>query len=156
MMYEDVVADFAKRTIANLRAIRQMRHESDRAPVYEVTQLINSMLGLLVFPQQRYVDRIPTTPLVELERQGWPVPQVVGDYPQVSDLRGLVRMLRNAISHFNLEFHPSDDNEIDRLTVWNTEPRTGKVTWKAQLSVSDLDAITERFVELLLNRETYR
>lgn len=156
MMYEDVVADFAKRTTANLRAIRQLHESNSGISVYEVTQLINSMLGLLVFPQQRYIDRVPKTSLDDLASQGWPVPQLVGDYPQVSDLQELVRMLRNAIAHFNLEFHQGVDGEIAGLTVWNTQPRTNKVTWKAKLSISDLEAITEKFVQLLLKRETYK
>jgi hypothetical protein len=156
MMYEDVIADFARRTAANLEAIRELRKTQHAVPVYEVTQLVNSVLGLLVFPQQRYMSRIPETPLDELERDGWPVPEVVGEFKQVRDLQELVRMLRNAVAHCNLEFEPGVGDEIEALTVWNTAPRTGKVTWKARLTVADLDAITTRFVALLLDRKTYR
>lgn len=113
------------------------------------------MLGLLVFPQQRYLDRIPETPIADLANNGWPIPEVVGDYPQVPNLRQLVRMLRNAVAHCNLEFEPGVGNEIQALTVWNTKPGTRKVTWKARLTVDDLDAITTRFVALLLDRKTY-
>ncbi len=153
MMYEDVIADFARRTEANLRTIRLLAREGRATPAFEVTQLVNSMLGLLVFPQ--YLDRIPETPIADLASNGWPIPEVVGDYPQVPDLRQLVRMLRNAITHCNLRFEPGAGNEIAALTVWNTQPRTGKVTWKARLTVADLDAITTRFVALLLDRKTY-
>lgn len=156
MMYEDVIADFARRTEANLRAIRQLASEGGATSAFEVTQLVNSMLGLLVFPQQRYIERIPETPVDDLARNGWPIPEVVGNYPQVLNLRQLVRMLRNAIAHCNLEFEPGGNNEIEALTVWNTEPRTGKVTWKARLTVADLDAITTKFVDLLLDTKTYK
>lgn len=155
MMYEDIIADFAKRTEANLRTIRRIASQGGAMPAFEVTQLVNSMLGLLVFPQQRYLARIPETPIADLANNGWPIPSVVGDYPQVPNLRQLVRMLRNAVTHCNLEFEPGVDNEIEALTVWNTEPRTGKVTWKARLAVADLDAITTKFVALLLDRNTY-
>lgn len=155
MMYEDVIANFAKRTDANLRTIRQLAREGGVTPAFEVTQLVNSMLGLLVFPQQQYLDRIPETPIADLASSGCPIPEVLGDYPQVPNLRQLVRMLRNAITHYNLKFEPGVGNEIKALTVWNTEPRTGKVTWKARLTVADLDAITTRFVALLLDRKTY-
>ena len=70
--------------------------------VYEVTQLINSCLGLLIFPQQEYFDHIPHTPVVELEQEGWPVPKVQPRFEQVSDLNELIRYLRNAISRFNV------------------------------------------------------
>ena len=155
MMYEDVIADFAKRTEANLQTIRRLAKEGGATPAFEVTQLVNSMLGLLVFPQQRYVDRISETPITDLASSGWPIPEVVGDYPQVPNLRQLVRMLRNAITHCNLEFEPGADNEVQALMVWNVDPKTRKVTWKARLTVADLGAITTRFVALLLDRKTY-
>ncbi len=155
MMYEDVIADFARRTEANLHTIRRLAREGGATPAFEVTQLVNSMLGLLVFPQQRYIERIPETPIADLASNGWPIPQVVGDYPQVPHLRQLVRMLRNAVAHCNLEFEPGVGNEIHALTVWNTDPRTGKVTWRARLTVADLDSITTKFVALLLERKTY-
>ncbi len=50
MMYEEVIRDFAERTRAKLRAIEQL--EAEGRDVYEVTQLVNSTLGHLVFPQQ--------------------------------------------------------------------------------------------------------
>lgn len=156
MMYEDVIADFARRTAANLQSIRTIRNQGNVPPVFEVTQLVNSMLGLLVFPQQRYIDSIPETPISELANNGWPIPVLVGDYPQVPNLRQLVRMLRNAITHCNLEFEAGDCNEIEGLKVWNTDPRTGKVTWRARLTVNDLDVITTKFVALLLDRKNYK
>lgn len=157
MMYEDVVADFAQRTRANLEAIRQQRITPGSSQVFETTQLVNSMLGLLVFPQQRYIDRIPEAPLSELVAAGWPIPQVVGNHPQAEDLRQLVRLLRNAIAHFNIEFIPGADNQIEALTVWNTTPRPPhKVTWKARLTIADLDGITDRFIELLQDGSTFR
>lgn len=156
MMYEDVIADFAQRTASNLKAIQELRASGASPQVFEVTQLVNSMLGLLVFPQQRYMDRIPQTPIEELQHEGWPIPTIVGNYRQVSDLRQLVRVLRNAVAHYNLEFEPSQKNEIKRLILWNTRPGSREVTWKASLSVSDLESITQKFVELLLNRNTNR
>jgi hypothetical protein len=154
MMYEDLVADFARRTRTNLEGLRTIKRQNPNMEVYEVTQLINSMLGLLVFPQQRYIDRIPQTPLEELTADGWPIPKVTGDYPQAEDLQKLVRLLRNGISHFNIEFIPDTQGEISALSIWNTEPRPPhRVTWKAELSIDDLERITSRFTALLLNEK---
>ena len=100
MMSEDVIRDFAERTRLNLRAIERL--ETDGHDVYEVTQLVNSTLGLLVFPQQEFVDRIPETPLTELVRDGWPVPTVRRGADRVNNLNQLIRYLRNAIAHFNI------------------------------------------------------
>ncbi len=48
MMYKEVIQDFARRTRKNLEAIDRLHAEGRQ--VYEVTQLVNSTLGLLVFP----------------------------------------------------------------------------------------------------------
>lgn len=61
MMYEEVIHDFAQRTRKNLKVIESLQEAG--LEVFEVTQLVNSCLGLLVFPQQNFVKKIPHTPL---------------------------------------------------------------------------------------------
>jgi hypothetical protein len=112
---------------------------------------VNSTLGLLVFPQQEYVDQIPRTPLDELRRDGWPIPKVTGRFEQVRDLNQLIRYLRNAITHFNIKFVGDGQSEIEIFRVWNED--RGRKTWEAVLSVSDLRGITERFIEFLLDED---
>lgn len=148
MEYNELVEDFARRTRENLRQLRRL--QASGAEIYEFTALVNSMLGLLVFPQQRYVDSIPETPVDELARQGWPIPRVVGQFPQVPNLRQLIRYLRNAISHFNIEFLADQRGQLAGLRVWNVDPRSNRTTWKAELSESDLDEIAHRFVAMIL------
>lgn len=149
MMYKEVIQDFARRTRKNLEVIDQLHAEGRE--VYEVTQLVNSTLGLLVFPQQEYVDQIPCTPLEELRRDGWPIPKVTGRFEQARDLNQLIRYLRNAITHFNIKFLGDGQNEIEILRVWNED--RGRKTWEAVLSVSDLRGIAERFIEFLLDED---
>jgi hypothetical protein len=149
MMYSDVIRDFARRTQTNLAAIEKLRKEGHK--VYEATQLVNSVLGLLVFPQQEYIDRIPNTPLDELIRQGWPVPNVRGQFSQVTDLNQLIRYLGNAIAHFNIKFIDDGQNSIRLLRVWNVN--RGNKTWEADLTLDDIRQIAERFIELLLSED---
>lgn len=143
MNYEHVVRDFARRTRTNLYAIERLEAQGDEA--YEVTQLVNSMLGLLVFPKERFIDQIPATSLEELKADGWPLPKVVGDFPQARDLRQLIRYLRNAVAHFNLEFV---GEQIHAIRVWNTYK--GRRTWEAEVGLEELRAIAERFTAILL------
>jgi len=152
MMYEELVSDFATRTRENLAVIRALQHQGQK--VYEVTALMNSMLGLLVFPQQSYVQAIPETPLSELQGQGWPLPRVRGRFRQVRTLREMVRYLRNAVAHCNLKFTADSHGEIAGLIVWNTYQR--KKTWEAELTLEDLDGIADRFSRLLSDRRTWR
>ncbi len=155
MMYGEVVREFAMRTRKNLEVMEQLEREGWE--VYEVTQLVNSMLGLLVFPQQEYVREIPRTPITELEKQGWPIPCVRGDYKQVKDLNQLIRYLRNAIAHFNVKFERDEQNEISVIRVWNQRPTQSggrtiwRTDWEADLGIQELRGITEKFIDLLIS-----
>jgi hypothetical protein len=102
MNYQDVIRDFAERTQANLLAIEKLREGG--AAVYQTTQIVNSMLGLLVFPREEFVTQIPETPFAELLQDGWPAPRVGKGFPEVPNLRELIRYLRNPIAHFNIAF----------------------------------------------------
>lgn len=153
MIYEPdhVVQDFARRTQQNLAAIRELRPAGQ--PVYEVTQLINSLLGLLVFPKEEFFQVIPNTPVALLRRDGWPIPEVAPGYQQVRNLRELIRYLRNAVAHFNIEFLPKPLSnmgtpEIEGLRVWNTWE--GRKTWEATLTLDELEGITERFIAIVI------
>lgn len=151
MDYEHLVRDFAARTRHNLALLRRLKQEGHE--VYEVTALINSLLGLPVFPQQRFIDRIPRKPLADLQAEGWPLPEVVGQFPHVNDLHELVRYLRNAVSHFNLKFESDHNGEISGLQVWNVHPRTGRTTWRGRFSLSEVEGVAERIVDLILQGE---
>jgi hypothetical protein len=87
MYYQNLIHDFATRTRANLETLKRPQAG---APAYEVTQLVNSLLGLLVFPQQKFVDDIPKTEISKLEEEGWPIPKIPAPFKQVSDLQQLV------------------------------------------------------------------
>ena len=150
MEYKNLVKDFALRTRKNLDTLRELQQSQPNSEVYEVTQLINSMLGLLIFPQQQYVSRIPKVPLSDLANQGWPVPKIIGDYSQVKDLNQLVRYLRNGIAHFNLTFVSDGNGNIKGMQIWNTDPRTNSTTWKAELTLQDIEGISQKFIDLLL------
>ena len=148
MEYEDVIRDFSERTKKNLKAIQHLHAQG--VEVYETTQLINSMLGLLVFPREEFINRIPRAPFEDLARAGWPSPRVRDGFAQPRDLRELIRYLRNAIAHFNIEFLVDDHRQIRGLRVYNTA-RHGNRTWDAELTMTDLQSIAERFTQLMLD-----
>jgi len=149
MMYEEVISDFAQRTKKNLEVIEQLHKDGKEA--YETTQLVNSCLGLLVFPRERFIDRIPEIPMEQLIEDGWPEPKVLGEFEQVANLKELIRYLRHAIAHFNIQFIGDSENQIRRLRVWNINPKSGKKTWQSELSVDDLKKISKKFSGMLIN-----
>lgn len=153
MEYKQVVRDFVERTRINLVNIDKSLSEGGE--VYEVTQLVNSLLGLLVFPEQYYIHQIPKTPLDELENQGWPSIKVVGDYPPAKDLQEQMRFLRNSIAHFNLKFLTNEKAQILGIRVWNENLHVNShpITWKADISLDNLRMLVSKFVDLILSEE---
>ena len=144
MMYEDVVADFAQRARRNLRAVESLRAEGRE--VFEVTQLVNSMLGLLVFPTRGLRGKNPEDSSGGSQDTGVACSQDAPGFAQAADLAELVRYLRNAISHFNIEFIGDGQNQIRLVRVWNKD-RNGTKTWEANLGLDELRGIAERFTE---------
>ena len=149
MNYQHKVKDFAKRTKHNLQLIRQCQQRGEDA--YEVTQLINSCLGLLVLPREHYIDDIPKTPIEELEKNGWKIPKVKPGYSQVKDLNQLISYLRHAIAHFNIEFISDAEDEIRALEVWNN--KDGKKDWEAVLDLNELESLIEKLSDMLMEYE---
>lgn len=153
MEYHDLVRDFAERTRHNLRLIEERAAAGDRA--YEVTQLINSMLGLLVLPQQHYYERVPRLTIAQLRERGWPEPVLSGDIGEPSDLRELFRYLRNGITHFNLRFR-EQNGVLSGITIWNHlgGNRDNPKNWQVSLGLDELLGIADRFISLLLEPES--
>ncbi len=65
---KDFLTDFANRTKANLKFIKDEANRQrengipeDKISVFEVTQLINSFVGLLIFPKQKCFDNMHQT-----------------------------------------------------------------------------------------------
>ncbi len=143
--HKEFIIDFARRTRSNLEHVEAAEKRGEA--VFEVTQLANSLLGLLVFPREHYMRHIPDTPLAELVAKGWPdIRTTHGQLPQ-DTLRQLMRMMRNSIAHCNVEFVADEESQITGIKVWNT--RGGQKTWQAELTIDDLRAIALKFVELM-------
>ena len=153
MQYKDeLVLDFARRTLKNLEFVEQYAAGHSQEPdiqVYEVTQLINSMMGLLVFPQQRLYESIPETPLSVLLAEGFPeIHPKIGRLRQ-DTLRQLLRYLRNGISHFNVRFISDEHHHLSGLEVWNIPTGEKHPDWVVELTLEQLKAIVIHFVRFI-------
>lgn len=152
--YTDLVADYAERTLRNLEYIEF--RAADNEAVYPVTQLWNSLLGLIVLPRERDVGCIPETRMAELWAAGWPLITVAGREHQT--LRQLVRDLRNAITHFNVDFRAGSDREIEAVTVWVSEldadgrARLGERRWEGRMSIEDLRRLAGLIADVYLKQ----
>jgi hypothetical protein len=143
-MPHDPVRDVMHRTMHNLQFIEA--HAGVDGP-YEVTQLINSFLGALAHPWEAYRHDLITVPLAEARVAGWPAVAKERQSDREPDSLGdLVRLMRNALAHGNVEFLPDSSAEIRALRLWNTD--RGRRTWGAIVTIADMRFFLTRFVAL--------
>jgi HEPN pEK499 p136 len=149
---EDLVRDLAKRTRANLVAI--ICAEKRGNAVFPATQLVNSLLSLLVLPRQRLV--IPETALAEIKAAGWTIPTTAAGYTEKQNLSELVIDLRNAVCHGYFDFigeEIDEQREITGITFWNRKNSSSPVDWKASISIGDLQGFVARFADVIEQAE---
>lgn len=146
-----IVLDFAKRTLANLMFIEAHKQQPN---VYEVTQMINSLLGLLVFPKEEFWNNIKREPLANIPYTTRINIRQDTYTDRCTDLRTLVRHIRNSISHFGIEF-VADRNYISRIEMSDEliDRKNGKVIaqWTAEMSVFDLRDFAVWFIEGIID-----
>ena len=146
---KDYEFSFAKRTIKNLEFIQKRvetekeegKTDKDITDVFEVTQLINSFVGLLIIPRQMCFKYMPNdisfplgSPANELfnkiksdtlvcedtyfktkwnqQSRRW---EKVNEYEEVTP-KVLALRMRNAVSHDNLVIHPISPGKDGAIT----------------------------------------
>lgn len=155
MIYEPdrVLQNFAERTQINLQAIRHLKDNG--GDVYEVTQFINSLLGLLIFPRERFFQYIPAINHNQMHQAGWPLPQVAHPFRQVNNPRQLIRRLRNGIVHCNIKFLSENSDSLNGTpeiigVIIHDIKANGQKDWEATFSLRDLEIITQKLLEIML------
>ena len=154
MEYTDFIADFSQRTLWNLDHV-QAQALNGNDDVFPVTQLWNSLLGLIVLPRERDLHRIPKKPVTELWAEGWP--RLTVDGPEHQSLHDLVTALRNAVAHFNVDFRADEPgHEITSVTLWTQRigpggrPVRGSRGWVGRMTVEELDRLARSIAKLYL------
>ena len=142
---------FAQNVRKNLNFI--MKERSEGKDVHEVTQLVISLLGLIVFTREyEPLKNVESLPLETLEQDGWPHWEIVMDEKRdTTSLRKLNWHLRNAVSHRRIEFS-SDDRDMNNVQIEFKDalPQRGaKPNWHAKIFAGDLKQFCDRFLNEL-------
>ena len=140
MEYEpEFVKSFMRRTSAII--------EEYKGP-HDATMLVNCLLGLLVVPKESLLDKIPDEPFDTLSSWGIE-PRSITNFGQCDyghqhepTLRQLVRRLRNAVAHFNIEPIHSDG-------VVSGFRFTDRKGFRAEIPLSELREFSIRLAKYL-------
>ncbi len=91
--------------------------------------------------------------LTEIESLQWPeLTNDDGPGKELETVGDLVRLVRNAFAHGNIEFLPNDDNEIRAIRFWN-ENGQGERTWGSTLDIETIQRFLYCFVKLAEDHE---
>lgn len=131
---QEMLQDYVERTLKNLDYIETCVTSYGRK-VYEVTQVINSLLGVVVFPHEMAGAE---TPIISLDDPRWPKP--VRDMERYfQTMPDFLRCWRHAIAHGNIQFSPSNNNDIESVkfqAICDYNKRD--VKWEISLSVEEI------------------
>jgi hypothetical protein len=114
---------FAQRTWKNLEFIAKAGMNGEK--VHPVIQAILALLGIVVFPWETSAfDIVKKRKLPALSAEGWPNWNMSGK--RIVELKDLIRVLRHAIAHGNIEFSSDSGNPADVTISFTNIPRGKK------------------------------
>jgi DNA-binding MarR family transcriptional regulator len=141
------VLGFAARTRENIDCIE--RAFRDKGSGHVVTQLVSSLLGLIVFPHEKNFDAsLKEIRLDRLAAEGWPRWEILKG--KCETLGSLMHRLRNAVAHGRMRFS-SDSRHMGDVTIevedWH--PHARGPHWRARIGASDLRGFSLRYIALI-------
>ena len=141
-----LVQEFIERTRANQKIIDRQAILLPGA-VFEFTQCVNSMLGLLILPQQKHYRELNKVSLNEPAAAFLPPVEYVSKASERIEFVGdYAKHLRNGFAHWNIEF--LDDGQV--LTgVIIANRRQNRVTHRFKFEERDLRRFATEFPTLL-------
>jgi hypothetical protein len=155
----------ARRILANLDFMDdrvKICGDDQECPPYTDTQLLISLLGVLVFPHERIPgalgkllssdDSLPRVVAVKYSAAGAGRAEVTGpdgerETVDPASIRNLPELLRNAIAHFNVR--PIERNGcFAGVRVWNKDD-SGQITLVADVNFAELRPLARRILGAL-------
>lgn len=164
-IFQEFVKDFSGRTRQNMRVIDAIYDEHSDDPekkVYEVTQVINSLFGMIIVPYEKFKDQINKSEYAdinsykeikklihELDRNKFLRSTYPGDSEEVG-VFSFIGHLRNALAHSGngrLNFYPVNSKKDNIKAVYfmdRYENQNGRISYFCcRLSVKRIRKLCE-------------
>jgi len=120
---------------------------------FEVTLLINCFVGLLMTPQQHWIDQIPQTLIRNKE---WGLKKEYfrlckdTNGNDLLDLRQVTRHLRNSVAHYNFKTFNNQKDIIKSIKFTDKKNRT-EITFEAEIPISNIKDFLNHLSDWFLN-----
>jgi hypothetical protein len=147
MEYTNFEREFIERTLEILDQYdKYVAPNVTQAKRFEVTLLINSLLGLLLLPRQRLLPSIPNCQLSSLGSDWGIKPGFVTDWGKNSDesLMDFIRHLRNGAAHIRLAAFGNGEAIVEL----HFEDTNG---FRAKLPIANLRMFVTKLAETLIS-----
>jgi hypothetical protein len=137
------------------RLIGKMKEENfDITMKYEVTLLLNSLVGLLIIPQQEYYKES------ENSTDFWKLPTLkkctedksyINTYEENKDSpANVIRHMKNAVSHKRLMIIPETANNKDITHIRFSDRAPGGCRFELRIGVEQLESVLMEIAEYLI------
>ncbi len=168
--------EFARRTLANLKFVEkevEERHskgitDNDIDDVFEITQLVNSFVGMLILPKEAYYKAVRNEAPFRSEEANIIIHRLSRDSSRYSCTytyktrngnqkkeyltpKNLARHFRNAVAHDNLTIIPQDLGQGGSITgiVFKDRNNSGE-EFSLELTVDEIRVLLSALCELIL------
>jgi HEPN pEK499 p136 len=168
---DSVLSVLSGRILQNLRFVDDYAppwdSENHDDPPYSDTQLVISLLGILIFPHERAPDALgdlleeyhgPLDEIVAVRYSAHasglltlPGPDGTAETIDPTSLRNLPRLLRNSIAHFNIRAIDID-GRFGGIRIWNRN-RRHEIDFVADLYFDSFRPLAEHILGCLHDRE---
>ena len=151
---QKIMPEYIDRTLENLNII-----ENSTSKSYEITQLINSFVGLLVLPKEKAFSNIDDAmikePILNTIKSNVKICKSKTGKDESINLKNIVKHLRNGVCHFRIDFYGNQNIEKIRITDFykNTKKQIKIQTFDTTLEVELLRDFVMEFGESM--REKY-
>lgn len=150
-MIQNLIGHDKETEISHLKEI-MANNEFEYQKCYEVTQLINSFLGLLVFPKEKYFNFLSRknndfthTPTLKKLANKSINKNYINTYKDNRCERNVIRHLRNAVCHRRLTIYPLTHNkstEIQKIKFEDISTQKGyEGEFSLIINIDDLEKI---------------
>ena len=144
----NTVEGFIQRTRFNLKLIESSY--ADQGKGHVVTQLSNSLLGIVVYPwEHQGLDQLKSVRMSEIGLEGWPDQIMELGKADTHTVGDFVHHLRNAVAHGRI-IYSSDDREPTQvsLTFEDRKPGNAAPHWRVCIDAGQL----RKFCDWLMDK----